>query len=57
MLGSSPSILCPRSGLLPQDKDTKLSFPKEGTVIKLDRMGAPGSQESSNQLRQRTSHI
>lgn len=57
MFGGSPSTLCPRSGLLPQDKNTKLSFAKEGTVIKLDRMGAPGSQESSNQLRQRASQI
>lgn len=42
----------PLSGLLPQDQDIKLSSPEEGTVIKLDRMGAPGSQESLNQLRQ-----
>lgn len=57
MFGGSPSTLCLRGGLLPQDKNTKLSFPKEGTVIKLDRMGAPGSQESLNQVRQRESHI
>lgn len=45
--------ICPLSGLLPPRQGSSLSSPEEGTVIKPDRMGAPGSQESVNQLRQR----